>query len=321
MTGARSLVVGAEGFVGGHLCRHLRQCGDDVVGTCLSEELGDGTQIPLDITDAAAVVEVVTELEPRVIYHLAAISFVPESLRNPSKTFEVNTLGTVHLLAAAARLAQPPRLVFVSTGEVYGLVEPDQTPVSERRPVDPRTPYAASKLAAELALKGCEGIEGAPPWVVLRAFNHTGPGQAPSFVCSDFAAQIAAIEAGRREAVIRVGNLSAQRDFTDVRDVVQAYRLVSERGQPGATYNVASQRPVSIQSILERLLELSATQIRVERDPARLRPVDMPLVVGDASALAAATGWQPRIPLDQTLVDLLEYWRRVEAGDEERAGI
>ncbi len=314
MSATRALIFGAEGFVGGHLRQHLSECGDDIVGTCLISSAEDDPLRPIDITDSDSVRELVHEIEPDVVYHLAAISFVPETMRDPSAAFAVNTLGAVHVFDALTRLRRPSRMIFVSTGEVYGLVRPHEVPVSEERPVDPRTPYAASKVATELALQGCAGVPGAPEWIVLRSFNHTGPGQGPSFVCSDFASQVAAIEAGRQEPVIRVGNLSAERDFTDVRDIVRAYRMVAEKGTAGAIYNVASERPISIQSVLDALLALSSAEIRVETDPDRMRPVDMPVMAGDASTLRRATGWQPEIPFDDTLRDLLEFWRGVEGG-------
>ncbi|MAE69287.1 MAG: GDP-mannose 4,6-dehydratase [Gemmatimonadetes bacterium] len=314
MSAMRALVIGAEGFVGGHLRRHLSECGDDIVGTCLISSGEGDPLLPLDVKDRDAVRELVHDVAPDVVYHLAAISFVPETMKDPSAAFAVNTLGTVHVFEALTRLRRPSRMVFVSTGEVYGLVRPHEVPVSEEQPVDPRTPYAASKVATELALRGCAGVPGAPEWIVLRSFNHTGPGQGPSFVCSDFASQVAAIEAERQEPVIRVGNLSAERDFTDVRDVVRAYRMVAKHGSAGSIYNVASERPISIQSVLDSLLALSSAEIRVETDPDRMRPIDMPVMAGDASALRRATGWQPEIPFDDTLRDLLEFWRSVEGG-------
>lgn len=310
MSPIRALVIGAEGFAGGHLMAHLRDQGDEAIGTMRPlPGAAPGELLPLEIRDRDAAAKLLQEVAPDLIFHLAALTFVPESMRDPLGTFAVNTMGALHVYEAAQRLPRSPRFVFISTSEAYGHVQPHEVPVGETRRLDPRTPYAASKVATELALRSLANLPGRPEWVVLRSFNHTGPGQAPSFVCASFASQIAAIEAGRQEPVIHVGNLKAERDFTDVRDVVRAYRLAALRGSAGCVYNVASGQCRSIASVLEALLGMVSVEIRVEVDPDLLRPVDMPVMTGDASALRAATGWRPQIPFERTLQDLLDHWR------------
>lgn len=323
----RALVIGAEGFAGTHLMHHLRACGDAVTGTMRplepEPESVPGTMAvarqdleELEITDRDAVHRVLQAVRPQVIYHLAAITFVPDSFADPLTTYKVNTLGALNLLEEARRLPRPPRFLFVSTSEVYGRVEPEEVPVREEQALAPNNPYAASKAAAEMALRGYRALHDAPEWVILRSFNHTGPGQSRPFVCSDFAAQVAAIAAGEREPVIRVGNLAAIRDFSDVRDVVRAYRLAALRGSPYSIYNVASGVGRSIRSVLDDLLAMVDVEIRIEVDPRRMRPSDMPMITGDATALRNATGWQPEIPWEATLRDLLQVWQRKCGGAE-----
>jgi GDP-4-dehydro-6-deoxy-D-mannose reductase len=318
---ARALVIGAEGFAGTHLVRHLRDCGDQVIGTM--RPLPEGRGIPfsgaseleeLEITDRAAVRRVLQAARPQVIYHLAAITFVPASFADPLPTYQVNTFGALNVLEEARLLPDPPRFIFISTSEVYGRVNPREVPVAEDHPLLPANPYAASKVAMEAVLQGYRALPGAPEWVILRSFNHTGPGQSRPFVCSDFAAQVAAIAAGTQEPVIHVGNLAAVRDFTDVRDVVRAYRLAALKGRPHATYNVASGNGRSIRSVLDELAALVDVEIRIEIDHQRMRPSDMPLMIGDASLLRRDTGWRPEISWQTTLQDLLYAWQRETGG-------
>ena len=246
---------------------------------------------------------------PEVIFHLAARTFVPDARRNPGETLGVNVMGAVNVLEAAVAMAAPPRVILVSSAEVYGIVAEDDLPVGEETPLAPANPYAASKAAMEMAARSYESIES----IVVRPFNHTGPGQSPLFVCSDFAQQVAQIEAGAREAVIHVGNLDAERDFCDVRDVVRAYRDLAVGGTAGAVYNVASGRSRSIRSMLDALVDLSHVEVRVEVEENRLRPSDLPRIAGDASRLRNDVGWEPRIPFETTLSDLLDGWRAMVA--------
>lgn len=299
----RALVTGGSGFVGRWLVEHLREAGDEVV------------LATADVTDAEASAEEIGAAEPEALYHLAALAHVGESWDNPAETFAVNALGTVHVLEGARRCASVPRVLLASSAEVYGRVTPDQVPLTEDAPLRPVTPYAASKIAAEFsALQAYLGYE--IPTVRARAFNHVGPGQAATFVVPALARRIAAAAQSRSRS-IPVGNLAAERDFTDVRDVVRAYRLLIERGEPGAVYNVCSGRPLAVAALVERLVGLAGWDVELESDPSLIRPLDIPVLAGDASRLQAATGWEPRLDLDATLTDVLAEARA--AVNDERA--
>ena len=290
----RAFVTGGHGFVGPWLRAHLEAAGDEVAAP------PEG----FEITDAAAVRDAVHAAAPDAIYHLAAISNVVESWRAPAHTFEVNALGTLHLLEAARTLREPPRVLLVGSAEVYGKVRPEQVPITEDTPLRPVTPYAASKVAAEFLGMQAHLAYGLPV-LSARAFNHIGPAQAGGFVVADLARRI--VEA-RRDGTetLKVGNLEVRRDFTDVRDVVRAYRLLVERGEPGEAYNVCSGRDVAIDELAHRLLALSGADLKLETDPDLVRAVDLPVLRGDPAKIAAATGWFPEISLDQTLTDVLE---------------
>jgi GDP-4-dehydro-6-deoxy-D-mannose reductase len=290
------LVTGAEGFVGHWLVAHLKARGDEVTG--LDAEA--------DVRSLGELTDAVTAAAPDGICHLAAQSSVPASWSDPLATYEVNTLGTSNVLSAARACSRPPRVLTVSSSEVYGRVRPGDLPLREDHPLAPVTPYAASKAAAEMvALQAWlgSGLE----VVRARPFNHTGPGQRPDFVVPALAQQVAqAAQTGAR--ALRTGNLDAKRDLTDVRDVVRAYRDLLFGGAPGEVYNICRGESVSIRDVAERLLALAGVDIPIEIDPERVRPVDLPELRGDGSRLEKATGWTPEIPLDQTLTDVLEYW-------------
>lgn len=312
----RILITGIGGFAGGHLARALVERGDEVVGFTLPDDghpqlepLADRLElIHGDVTDAEAVARAVTGTEPEVIVHLAAVTHVGRAWRERERTLEVNVLGTGAVLQAAGRLDPPSRVLLASTGQVYDPAEAE-TPFTEDSPLCPLNPYAASKRCAEvLGQQAWAGDD--VPVVVLRTFNFTGPWQSTDFVCSDFARQVAWAEAGLREPSMAVGNLEAERDFSDVRDIVDGYLRAVERGAPGRTYNLASGRPVSISWILERLLELATVEIEVGHDPRRLRPVDIPRLAGDASRARRELGWEPGVPLEETLASVLGFWRR-----------
>ncbi len=293
----RAFVTGGHGFVGPWLCRHLSEQGDEVIAA--PEEV--------DVTDAGRVAEALAAARPDAVYHLAAQSSVGSSWADPAATFMVNAVGTVNVLAAARACAPAPRVLLVSSVEVYGPVTPDQLPVSEDAPFRPATPYAASKAAAELA-----GLQAWLGWglevIRARPFNHTGAGQTTRFFVPDLASQI--VEASRSGVKeLRTGNLTPLRDFSDVRDVVRAYRLLVERGTPGEAYNVCSGRSVTLESVVRRMLALEGADLALTVEPARLRPVDVPDMRGDPSKLHRATGWEPAIDLDRTLADVLAYWR------------
>jgi GDP-4-dehydro-6-deoxy-D-mannose reductase len=307
------LVTGAGGFVGGHLVPLLAQEGASVTGVVLPQggiSWGSGAGmrvVEADLDDPAAAAAVVEAAPPERIVHLAGQSSVHHSHLDPAGTLRTNVLGIVHLLDAVRRRGLRPRVLVVGSAEEYGAPKPAELPLRESSPLRPASPYAVSKVAqGALALQyGADGIE----VVLTRTFNHTGPGRGEAFAESSFARQVAEIEAGLRPPVISVGNLDAVRDFADVRDVVRAYALLLERGEAGSVYNVCTGSGVSIGGLLDILLAASTARVDVRVDPDRLRPSDVPVQVGDPSRLQAATGWQPRIPLEQTLRDLLDDWR------------
>jgi GDP-4-dehydro-6-deoxy-D-mannose reductase len=292
----RALITGGKGFVGTWLADHLRRCGDEVIAI----------DIETDITDQAALDPVVAAAAPDAVYHLAARTHVGESWKVPAEVLAVNVLGTAAVLAAARQVPRDPKVLVVSSAEIYGSVRPEQLPLGEGAPVAPVTPYAASKAAAEqVALQAWRGYQ--QPVVVVRPFNHVGPGQAPTFAVSALARRI--VEARRSGArTLAVGTLSTRRDFTDVRDVVQAYRLLVDHGEPGAVYNVCSGHDVAVSEVASRLLELAGADLELVTDPELVRPVDVPVLRGDPALLEGASGWKPAIPLDDTLRDVLDYW-------------
>lgn len=295
----RALVTGAHGFVGRHLVEHLRAMGDDVEGC----DRSDGS---VDIVDLSSVQAAVNRIRPEVVYHLAGWSDVGGSWAAPVDVFRANAEGTLNLLLACAE-SGVERVLAVSSADVYGIVREDELPIHENAPLRPVTPYAASKVAADyLSLQAWLGSR--LPVLRARAFNHLGPGQLPRFVAPALAERIARNELDGG-TVVPVGNLSARRDFTDVRDVVRAYRLLVNRGEPGEVYNVCSGRAVSVQELAEALLRMARQPMQLTPDPALERPIDVPVLLGDYSRLRKATGWEPEIALDQTLADLLDDMR------------
>jgi len=293
----RVLVTGCKGFVGHWLISHLESSGDEVIGI----------DAEVDITDPPVIAAAVRAIGPEAIYHLAAQASVGTSWENQAPTYQVNTLGVVNVLEAAAGCAHRPRVLLVSSAEVYGRVSPDQLPVGEDHQLAPVSPYAASKAAAEFV--GVQAWLGTGLEVIrVRPFNHTGPGQGPGFVVPSLAKQIAEAVASGADSLV-TGNLDARRDLTDVRDVVRAYRSLVASGAPGEVYNVCRGESVPIHSVAERLLGLAGVEVPIVVDPARLRPSDIPDMRGDPGRLHATTGWVPEIPLEDTLRDVLAYWR------------
>jgi len=294
----RALITGGGGFVGHWLAAHLRDEGDHVVA--IDREV--------EITDPDAVSDAVSTAAPDAIYHLAALSHVGQSWGAPLEVLRVNVLGTAAVLEAAVRCGNGPRVLVTSSAEVYGAVtDPALLPLVETSPTAPLTPYAASKLAAEAVVAQAYHGYGLPV-VTVRPFNHIGPGQSDQFAVSALAHRIVEAEA-RGAGAIPVGNLSARRDFTDVRDVVRAYRLLVVTGDPGAVYNVCSGTDVAIAEIAELLQGLAGRSVELRTDPDLVRPVEVPVLRGDPGRLRAATGWAPAIPLEQTLADVLTSWR------------
>ncbi len=310
----KSLITGISGFVGRHLAQFLHEQGHEVFGFDRS-----GAEVPhakawkADILEYGAVADIMQKCKPDFIFHLAAQSSVKKSFDDPAMTFRVNVEGTKNLLDAvvAAGIVETCRLLIVSSADVYGI--PLEVPIKETHVLNPVSPYGKSKLEQEKLAQEYNGKFGMS-FVITRSFPHTGPGQSADFVCSSFAQQIALIEAGRQEPVIKVGNLDAERDYTDVRDVVRAYHtLLCETNTavdtPGV-FNVCSGRGRKIADVLHMLLALSKKEVTVETDPARMRPSDIPALVGDNAKLRSATGWKPEIAFEQTIHDLLEWWRK-----------
>ncbi len=312
------LVTGACGFVGRHLVRRLAAThpGARILG--VDRRLppdGDGgsPHVALDVTDRRAVADLVAEHRPGLVFHLAAQTHVPTSFAEPAPTWNVNLMGTLHLLEAVRGAVPGARFVYVGSAEAYGSAFLRGVPLAEDAAFAPLNPYAASKAAADLLVRqqAAAGLRA----VVLRPFNHVGPGQRRDFVVSAFCSQIARIERGLQEPVIMVGHLDARRDFLDVRDILDAYVAVVDRGgdlPPGSAFNLCSGKTVAIRSVLEDLLGLSRVTIEVRVDPARLRPVEIPVMAGDAGAARAALSWEPRVPWRETLADTLAYWRSVD---------
>lgn len=314
--GLQVLVTGAGGFVGQHLIRELLAAGGTVFGgtqdgfppaegVLSAGELAGVRWVALDVTSDDSVAAAVARAEPAHVYHLAGQSSVARSFSLPMETWEVNATGTLRLTRALADAGlRGSRVLLASSADVYGPVPEAEQPIREDRTLNPASPYAASKAAAEMVARQ-ESACGGPGVVVARSFVHTGPGQDARFAIPSFASQLADVRAGRSEPVLRVGNLAARRDVLDVRDVVRAYVRLLDRGVPGEVYNVCSGEAYELRRMVEEMIELSKSDARVEVDPERFRPVDLPLLVGDGSRLRAL-GWEPEIPLRQTLSDLLK---------------
>lgn len=303
------IITGGHGFVGRHLVTELQQNWADAQVVIWDRQLKDlprgVTGLEMDITNPATYQQSLQDIQPDFVVHLAAIASVPYALAHPEETRQVNVEGARTLLQAVKTYSPLTKVVVVSTSDIYG--HGSDVPMPELALADctPNNPYAVSKWDMEKIVEA----EFNDFTIRVRPFTHVGPGQALGFVTADFASQIARIEAGLQEPLLKVGNLTAKRDFTDVRDVVRAYRLIMEKGVVGAVYNVASGKPVAIQEILDSLLGMASVKISVEPDPAKQRPSDTPVFVGNAARLYALTGWKPTIELQQSLREILDYWR------------
>lgn len=311
-TDRRALIVGAAGFVGKYLADELNAAGGwSVCVTKMPQEalsIASVTAYDLNILDRVAVDTLLAELRPEVIFHLAAQSSVAVSWKNPGLTVDVNIKGTLNLLDAVRDCGFSPRVLLIGSSEEYGAVVPEEIPVKETTLPRPGNIYAVTKNTQNQLGRLYAQAYGLDI-LSTRSFNHIGPNQTPLFVVADFCRQVVEIEKGRHEPVLQVGNLSAKRDFTDVRDVVRAYRLLALTGEKGETYNVGQGKAVEINAILQMILSLSKETIQVEIGPAKLRPVDVPIIEADISKLQKATGWKPEISLGQTLEETLTYWR------------
>jgi GDP-4-dehydro-6-deoxy-D-mannose reductase len=307
------LVTGARGFAGSHLLDHLLEFESRVAawgnprGHSVPSSGTDGRiqWAAIDVTDTEAVSNALADLRPSAVYHCAGIADVHSAWTDAARALRVNVIGTHAILAGLERAKLDVPVVVTGSALVY---RPSSDPLTESSPIGPTSPYGVSKLAQEMIAAAASRA------IIARPFNHAGPRQSDAYVTSSFARQIAEAAAGRREPILRVGNLDARRDITDVRDTVRAYRLLMERGQPGRPYNVCCGTAYRIRDLLEALVRRSHVSITVEVDPARLRPSDNPVVLGSFARIQSETGWQPHIEIDRTLGDLLEYWRNAVKG-------
>jgi len=314
----RALITGITGFAGSHLAEYLLAEHPDVevFGTYRwrsrmenIEHLGSRIKLlETDLRDYTSVHLAMERSRPDYVFHLAAQSFVPASWSAPNETMITNVTGQTNLFEAVRSLKLDPVFQIACSSEQYGLVLPDEVPITENNPLRPLSPYAVSKVTQDFL--GYQYYQSYGLKVVrTRGFNHTGPRRGQVFVTSNFCSQVASIELGLQEPVIRVGNLDSIRDFTDVRDMVRAYWLAVTKARPGEVYNIATGSGIHIREMLDKILAMSTVHVDVQVDPDRLRPSDVEILIGDSSKFRADTGWEPRIPFDQTLRDLLDYWR------------
>jgi GDP-4-dehydro-6-deoxy-D-mannose reductase len=312
------LITGITGFAGSHLAEYIlashpgvkvhgivrwRSRMDNIAGILGQVELHEA-----DLKDMVSLKKVLAASRPELIFNLAAQSFVPTSWRLPAETFMINAVGQLNLFESVLDLKLDPRIQIAGSSEEYGMVHADEVPMKESNPLRPLSPYAVSKVAQDLM--GYQYFKSYGLKVVrTRGFNHTGPRRGDVFVTSNFSKQVAEIEKGKRDPVIHVGNLDAKRDFTDVRDMVRAYWLAAEKGEPGDVYNLGTGTAISMHRLLDMLSALSRTKFRIQVDPDRLRPSDVQILQADSTKFRKLTGWAPTIPFEKTLSDLLDYWR------------
>ncbi|MCK5305534.1 MAG: GDP-mannose 4,6-dehydratase [Candidatus Omnitrophica bacterium] len=312
------LITGITGFVGSHMVDFLLEKKDlEIYGVVRWRSKTENIEhveergvklSECDIRDAYSVKKVIDEIRPDRIFHLAAQSFVPTSWRAPAETLTTNLIGQLNIFEAIRQVGINPFIQIACSSEEYGYVKEDEVPIKETNPLRPLSPYGVSKVGQDLL--GYQYFKSYGLNVVrTRGFNHTGPRRGEVFVCSDFAKQVAKIEKGKQEPVIRVGNLDAQRDFTDVRDMVRAYWLALEKGEAGESYNICSGKAYSIKEVLDIIVGFSKVDVKIERDPARMRPSDVQILLGDNSKFVKQTGWQPQIKFEDSMKDLLGYWR------------
>lgn len=312
----RALITGATGFAGSHLAEYLIAHTDlEVWGTDISSNdrniahIKENLEFVVgDMSEPAVASGILSQAQADYIFHLAAQAFVPQSWSDPWDTIANNVRAELNILQTLVDSGPSTRVLIAGSADEYGMIRPDELPVTEATPLRPYNPYAVSKVAQDLLGYQYFASHGLPV-VRVRPFNHIGPRQSPAFVTSDFAKQIAEIELADREPKLRVGNLDARRDFTDVRDIVQAYHLALERGEPGEVYNLGAERAYSIDQVLDMLLDLSDAQIEVVQDTTRLRPTDVPVVVSDCSKFRQSTGWRATVSMEESLQDILDYWR------------
>lgn len=308
----KALIIGAAGFVGNYLIDHIQKnCIWSISVTKLPHEKIEKENVEvfdLNILNPQEIDELLANVKPDYIFHLAAQSSVALSWKNPGLTVDINIKGALNVLDAVRKLDYKPRVLMIGSGEEYGHIRADETPVNEENVLRPGNIYAATK-ACQNMLSAIYNRAYQMDIMSVRAFNHIGPNQAPMFVVADFCKQVADIENGRQAAEIKVGNLLAKRDFTDVRDVVNAYVLLMEKGKAGETYNVGSGHAIEIKEILNMILNHSNSEIKVTVDPEKLRPIDVPIIEANIAKVKKDTGWEPKIPLETTIKETLDYWR------------
>ncbi len=312
----KALITGIAGFVGSHLAELLLSQNFEVYGLCRPRSKTDHIESIIrklhledaDLLDSHSLYNTIARIKPDYIFHLAAQSFVPTSWVSPSVTLEVNIVGSANIFEAVKQVGINPVIQIACSSEEYGLVYANELPITETNPLRPQSPYAVSKVAMDYL-----GYQYSCSYnmriIRTRGFNHTGPRRGETFVTSNFAKQIAMIEKGRQDPVIKVGNLDASRDWTDVRDMVRGYLLAVEKCDPGDVYNICSGKSVNVKDMLNMLLSMAKTKVKIEQDPARMRPSDVPVLTGDNTKFVKKTGWKPEIPFSKTMEDLLNYWR------------
>jgi len=308
----KALIIGVAGFVGKYLSNELRRADWEVYGTKLPQEVTtlDIPVLELDILDIDAIKNVLKQVSPDHIFHLAAQSSVAVSWKQPALTVDVNIKGALNLLEAVREMEKAPRVLLIGSGDEYGYILPEELPLGEDTKLRPGNVYACTKIAQGMlgqVYAKAYGLE----IIIVRAFNHIGPGQTDTFVVPSFCKQVAEIEATNSTGTMRVGNLDAKRDFTDVRDIVRAYRMLAEKGESGEVYNVGSGKAIAIAELLKMILAQSNAKIKVEQDPDRMRPSDTPIIEPDISKITACTGWKPEIPMEKTIADILNEWRGI----------
>ena len=312
----KALITGIAGFAGSHLAELLLSHGDEIYGLCRPRSKTDHIESiksklhleDADLLDSHSLYTTIARIKPDYIFHLAAQSFVPTSWVSPSVTLEVNVVGSANIFEAVRQVGINPVIQIACSSEEYGLVHPDEIPIKETNPLRPLSPYAVSKVAMDYL--GYQYYRSYGLNIVrTRGFNHTGPRRGETFVTSNFAKQIAMIEKGKQEPVIHVGNLEAQRDWTDVRDVVRGYLVAVEKCDPGEVYNICTGKAVKVSAMLNILLSFSKVKVQTKEDSSRMRPSDVPILIGNNTKFVQKTGWKPEIPFEKTMEDLLNYWR------------
>jgi GDP-4-dehydro-6-deoxy-D-mannose reductase len=313
----KSFITGITGFAGSHLAELLLEEDHEVHGLCRWRSRTENIEhikrkvhlIEADLLDPHSLQEALMDSRPDYIFHLAGQSFVPASWTSPSATLSINVIGSANLFEAVRATKIDPVIQIACSSEEYGLVYPEEIPIKETNPLRPLSPYGVSKVAMDYL--GYQYFRSYGMKIIrTRGFNHTGPRRGDVFAESTFAKQVALIEKGRQESVVCVGNLEAERDYTDVRDMVRGYLWVATKGEPGKVYNICSGKTWKISKLLDYLLSLSKVKVTVTQDPSRMRPSDVPILLGDSTKFRKRTGWKPKIPFEKTLKDLLNYWRR-----------